>query len=69
MSFGDPIDEKFTSGSNYSYWNGFVQPLMYNTLQSNVSTDVLIIGGGIAGLTTAYSLDHYRQCMKNCTLL
>lgn len=50
------INEKITSGSHHSYWNDSAAPLQYKTLQSDISTDVLIVGGGIAGLTTAYCL-------------
>jgi ribulose 1,5-bisphosphate synthetase/thiazole synthase len=50
------IDEKVTSGIHKSYWTDSVQPLVYNTLSNDAQTDVLIVGGGIAGLTTAYCL-------------
>ena len=56
MNINDPIDDKFTSGSNHSYWNDSAAPLVYKTLENDTTTDVLIIGGGIAGLTTAYCL-------------
>jgi len=52
----EPINESITSGHRHSYWNDSVEPLRYAPLQSNTVTDVLIIGGGIAGLTTAYCL-------------
>jgi glycine/D-amino acid oxidase-like deaminating enzyme/nitrite reductase/ring-hydroxylating ferredoxin subunit len=52
----DPINEKITSGSHHSYWIDSAAPLAYKPLQSDTSTDVLVIGGGIAGLTTAYCL-------------
>ena len=52
----DPIDERITSGSHHSYWTDSVDPLLYKTLDSDTIADVLIIGGGIAGLTTAYCL-------------
>ena len=52
----DTIDDKLTSGSHHSYWNDSGLPLEYLTLQSDIATDVLIVGGGIAGLTTAYCL-------------
>lgn len=50
------IDEKITSGVNKSYWTDTAPPLVYSTIANDVQTDVLIIGGGIAGLTTAYCL-------------
>lgn len=52
----DPVNENITSGHNHSWWNDSVPPIVYNTLNSDTFTDVLIIGGGIAGLTTAYCL-------------
>lgn len=45
-----------TSGENISYWLDTVKPLEMETLENNMDTDILIIGGGIAGLTTAYCL-------------
>lgn len=46
-----------TSGANRSFWfcSG-AQPLGYEKLNKDVETDILIIGGGISGLTTAYCL-------------
>lgn len=52
----DPINKSVTSGSHASYWTDSVAPLHYDSLQSNKQTDVLIVGGGISGLTTAYCL-------------
>lgn len=52
----DPINDKLTSGSHHSYWNDSHPPLEYKTLQSDIITDVLVVGGGIAGLTSAYCL-------------
>jgi len=45
-----------TSGETISYWIDSVKPLEFETLERSIDTDVLIIGGGIAGLTTAYQL-------------
>jgi glycine/D-amino acid oxidase-like deaminating enzyme/nitrite reductase/ring-hydroxylating ferredoxin subunit len=45
-----------TSGETISYWIDSVKPLEFETLEKNINTDVLIIGAGIAGLTTAYQL-------------
>ena len=52
----DPINGKITSGHHHSYWNDSQAPLVYKILETDAITDVLIIGGGIAGLTTAYCL-------------
>jgi glycine/D-amino acid oxidase-like deaminating enzyme/nitrite reductase/ring-hydroxylating ferredoxin subunit len=46
-----------TSGDKLSLW--FLEsakPIAYETLQGNIDTDILVIGGGISGLTTAYIL-------------
>ena len=56
MNANDTIDDQLTSGSHLSYWNDSVEPLLYTPVNSDMQTDVLIIGGGIAGLTTAYCL-------------
>ena len=52
----DSIDDKLTSGANHSYWNDTLPPLDYGALTTNKNTDVLIIGGGISGLSAAYCL-------------
>lgn len=56
MNNQDSIDDKLTSGAHHSYWNDSEEPLDYGSLQSDKITDVLIVGGGIAGVTTAYCL-------------
>ena len=45
-----------TSGENISFWIDSVKPLEYSQLKEDKKTDVLIIGGGLAGITTAYCL-------------
>ena len=46
-----------TSGENLSYWfSSAIKPLAFEKLNKNIETDILVIGGGIAGLTTAYCL-------------
>lgn len=45
-----------TSGENISYWIDSVKPLAYSQLRENRKTDVLIVGGGISGLSVAYNL-------------
>lgn len=45
-----------TSGSNISYWTDSVEPIKFKPLDQNLKTDTVIIGGGIAGLSTAYCL-------------
>ena len=46
----------FTSGENISFWIDTVRPFDTTALDRTINTDILIIGGGIAGLTTAYCL-------------
>lgn len=45
-----------SSGESISYWLDSVKPLEFETLSKNIETDILIVGAGIAGLTTAYLL-------------
>ena len=45
-----------TSGANSPFWTEDVAPLSFETLHAPISTEVLVIGGGIGGLTTAYCL-------------
>lgn len=46
-----------TSGDNLSFWfASVIKPLAFEKLSSNVETDILVVGGGISGLTTAYCL-------------
>jgi len=55
-SSDEPIDGNITSGQNKSFWTDSTLPIVFEKLQQNIETDILIIGGGIAGLTTAYCL-------------
>ena len=41
---------------NYSYWVESTPKTNYPSLNKNISTDVLIVGGGITGIATAYML-------------
>lgn len=45
-----------TSGDNVSYWVDSTSIISCSTPNKDIQTEVLIIGGGIAGLTTAYKL-------------
>ena len=52
-----PVNENITSGENLSVWFAAVnQPISYEPLNKDIDTDILVIGGGISGLTTAYCL-------------
>jgi glycine/D-amino acid oxidase-like deaminating enzyme/nitrite reductase/ring-hydroxylating ferredoxin subunit len=46
----------FTSGDNIPYWIASEKELKHEKLNGEMETEVLIVGGGIAGLTTAYLL-------------
>jgi glycine/D-amino acid oxidase-like deaminating enzyme len=45
-----------SSGENVSFWIDSTPTLSYDQPNHDVDTEVLIIGGGIAGITTAYNL-------------
>jgi glycine/D-amino acid oxidase-like deaminating enzyme/nitrite reductase/ring-hydroxylating ferredoxin subunit len=45
-----------SSGENVSFWIDSTSPIAYNTPDQNCGAEVLVIGGGIAGLSTAYKL-------------
>ncbi|ABQ05671.1 FAD-dependent oxidoreductase [Flavobacterium johnsoniae] len=49
-------DGTITSGENVSYWIDTAPNTSFEKPIRNIETEVLIIGGGIAGLTTAYNL-------------
>ncbi|MBK5285815.1 MAG: FAD-binding oxidoreductase, partial [Bacteroidia bacterium] len=49
-----PEDARITSGKSISYWTDATTPLAQNPLKENLETDVVIIGGGLAGLSVAY---------------
>ena len=50
-------DGNTTSGNNLSLWfASLVKPIAFEKLSKDIETDVLIVGGGISGLTTAYCL-------------
>jgi len=52
----EPIDSNITSGEKKSFWSQSTSPIIFEKLDENTETDILIVGGGIAGLTTAYCL-------------
>lgn len=51
-----PGAEKITAGSHNTFWINSTEPLAYRKLEENVETDVVIVGGGIAGVSIAYCL-------------
>lgn len=48
--------EKESSGSHRSYWIDSVDPIAFTPLQQDIQTDVVVVGGGISGLSIAYQL-------------
>lgn len=56
MNSTNPLHEEMTSGKNNAYWTASMEPIMFTPLQEEKETEVLIIGGGLAGVTTAYCL-------------
>lgn len=47
---------KITAGEHHTFWIDSVKPIAYHTLTQDSSTEVVIVGGGIAGVTIAYCL-------------
>lgn len=60
-----PSQERTTSGAHRTYWLDSVEPLSLPKLHENISADVVIVGGGITGLTIAFNLsrDGYRVAL------
>jgi glycine/D-amino acid oxidase-like deaminating enzyme/nitrite reductase/ring-hydroxylating ferredoxin subunit len=56
MQVSKSINEKITSGKNISFWIDSSEPITYSPLRENLSTDVVVVGGGIAGVSLAYRL-------------
>ncbi len=57
MKSADKINEgSITSGDNVSFWIDTTSILAFEKPHQDIASEVLIIGGGIAGLTTAYKL-------------
>lgn len=46
----------FTAGTHLPYWIQSMEPIVYTKLDTHKKTDVVIVGGGIAGVTIAYCL-------------
>lgn len=52
---------KITSGSHKSYWIDSIPPLHFQPLKKNLQTEIVIVGGGIAGLSIAYRLCELKK--------
>jgi glycine/D-amino acid oxidase-like deaminating enzyme/nitrite reductase/ring-hydroxylating ferredoxin subunit len=50
------INVEVTSGKHLSYWTNSVAPLTFETLKENLQADVVVVGGGITGISIAYCL-------------
>lgn len=56
-STSESAEGYITAGENLPFWYlAAIEPLTFEKLNQNLETDVLVIGGGIAGITTAYCL-------------
>ena len=54
--FKDRSNSDITSGNNVSFWIDSTPFISCGKVNQDIQTEVLIVGGGIAGLTTAYKL-------------
>jgi glycine/D-amino acid oxidase-like deaminating enzyme/nitrite reductase/ring-hydroxylating ferredoxin subunit len=52
----DPINPNITSGENLSFWTDSTKPIIFQKLNKSIETDILVVGGGISGLTAAYCI-------------
>lgn len=49
-------DGVVTSGHHKTIWTETIEPLKYAQLGKDIKTDVVVVGGGLGGLTVAYRL-------------
>lgn len=49
-------DGNITSGKNISNWTDSVSPIVFKPLTEDLETDIVIVGGGLAGISIAYCL-------------
>lgn len=56
MKSGESIDGKRTSGHHKTYWLESGSQPTYQSLKENITADVVIVGGGLGGVSVAYCL-------------
>ncbi|MBD3581285.1 FAD-dependent oxidoreductase [Flavobacterium selenitireducens] len=56
MQTNPPFDSNKTAGLHQSYWTETAPSLAFGSISAHVVTEVLVVGAGISGLTTAYYL-------------
>ncbi|MFN8285448.1 MAG: FAD-dependent oxidoreductase [Chitinophagales bacterium] len=56
MESSESNEGNITAGKNITYWLDSVEPISYSPLAENIETDVVIVGGGLGGISVAYNL-------------
>jgi len=56
MSNSHPVNENHTSGEHQTFWLETESQPNYSPLRENLSADVVIVGGGLGGVSVAYCL-------------
>ncbi len=55
--YNNSTDAKLTAGTHLSYWaESLSEPIKKSSLNKDINTDVVIVGGGMAGVSIAYCL-------------
>ena len=57
--------EEKTSGAHPTFWLESVTPKKYSPLKEDLATEVVIVGGGLAGISVAYCLS--KAGKKSCS--
>ena len=53
MLISNLINSKLTSGTHISFWTDSHLPIYFSPLDKNQETDIVIVGGGIAGVPSS----------------